>query len=263
VQVLISGESSRWAYCRNVEGPKRAAALGLRWRMNVRFLLVVLAACSGETTAPSIEELPIVSPQVGIEPSSEVVLAPPPEAAVLSPEPPSGEDKPGESVGASDEERAAAAALAAALMEEAAEVTGVPQNEVDGILQGITNSAPTATDEDRQASPRSARPGRPDVASSCNTIAFASECMETARTATGQGYRSTQAMCVNGIWSTTDPCPGAGRTGTCRITEDQQVVHYYYAPSDRDPDPMVRARRVCESYSGEFFAARTHPLNGR
>lgn len=87
--------------------------------------------------------------------------------------------------------------------------------------------------------------------------------METSRTATGEGYRSTEAMCVNGIWSTTDPCPEAGRTGTCRITEDQQVVHYYYSPSDQYPDPIARARRVCAGYRGEFFIPRTHPLNGR
>lgn len=230
---------------------------------SLSFIVALVAACSGE--APT-QESNAPSPLQESPPRQEADLIPQDPTVTASPEPEAVAEVPAEAAsdeapGASDEERAAAAALAAELMNEVAEETGTPQNEVDSLIQGITNSAPTATDEDRRARPRSARRGRPDVASSCNTISFVAECMETARTATGQGYRSTESMCVNGIWSTTDPCPEAGRTGTCRITDDQQVVHYYYT-AERHPDPVEHARSVCESYHGEFFTRRTHPLNG-
>jgi len=145
-----------------------------------------------------------------------------------------------------------------------AEAAGATEDEVDQVIQPIVNSAPEATDEDvERAMPRSSRRGQPDVAASCNTIAFTRECMETARSGLGSGFRSTEGMCVNGIWSTERPCPVAGRTGTCRIGNDQQVVHFYFR-TERHPDPVARAQQVCTSYRGEFFPPPdlTFPLNG-
>jgi hypothetical protein len=144
-----------------------------------------------------------------------------------------------------------------------AEATNSTDDEVAAVINPIVNSATQATDEDvANAMPRSAEAGEPDVAASCNTMGFTKECMETSRTGLGQGTRSTEGGCVNGIWSTERPCPVAGRVGTCRISNDQQTVHYYF-PTDRDADPEARARSVCEMYRGEFFPAPalTFPLN--
>lgn len=195
--------------------------------------LVLLSGCSEEPAPPSTPPVP-------------TPVAPPP-AAPEAPETPKPES------------------LRDAVREATAEAAGATVNEVDQVIQPIVNSAPTATDEDVEAAmPRSEQAGQPDVACSCNTIGFTGECMETSRTGLGSGYRSTEDRCVNGLWSTERPCPVAGRTGTCRITDDQQVVHYYYEASEGRPDPLQRAREVCATYRGTFFEPPelTFPLNG-
>lgn len=212
-------------------------------------LALVLGCSDGE---PEPAESPAA-------PSPATAPAPPPAEANQAPEvEPAEADAP-------EAEEPESDSLRDRVRAATAEAAGATEDEVDRVIEPIVNSAPTATDEDVEAAmPRSRRPGQPDVACSCNTISFTRECMETSRTGLGEGYRSTEDRCVNGIWSTERPCPVAGRTGTCRITDDQQVVHYYYQ-TDRHPDPVARAREVCATYRGTFFEPPelTFPLNAR
>jgi hypothetical protein len=97
---------------------------------------------------------------------------------------------------------------------------------------------------------------------SCDLIAMMRECFETAPSALGAGYYSSEAQCsAPSVWSD-GPCADDGRIGSCILLGGRQIAHLY-----EEHGGAVRAagrrttsgRETCEEVYGGEWRDRDEP----